>query len=144
MSESNIDKLRRFALIFGILLLFYSFGGIEYDPSTHFQNWPFKIHRCVIEIVLVGGTLIGLLRYWYYSMVLNPSPRKIRRLLLDGYSPRGDPYIIEKPYSRNREDESLLARLFGDENPGLGTREVVERIGVLCRDSSGSTASQRA
>ena len=81
MKDIDIKKLRRLALIFGLLLVTYSLAGIEISKGAKFS--PFGIELTVrnpdlLGIGLVIGSIYGLCRYWFYAVLTGISPRRIR------------------------------------------------------------------
>ena len=83
MSETehfDLQKLRRFALAIGLVLITYSLA-LEFDPEKTVSplGLPFKVIRpelLTIGLMLASG--YGLLRYWYYGCLLTASPARVR------------------------------------------------------------------
>ena len=82
----DVERLRRFALAAGLLLLTYVAAGISLDTDLHVAplGIPFRISRPeLLPIALVLATLCGMLRFYYYAVMLADSPFRVRRDLLD-------------------------------------------------------------
>jgi hypothetical protein len=112
MTDNSVEKIRRSALLFALLLLLYSFSGIKFDSTKQLLNFPFTIESWVIDFILIAGTVYGLIRFIYYGTILNPSPWKVRQRLKNCFKPTGESYHTP-PISRSlnamsREDELLV------------------------------------
>lgn len=90
----DIEKLRRFSLVAALALIFYSAAGISLEPGAKASvlGIPFIIKNP--DLLLVGFLLAstyGLVRFYYYAIMLNDSPHRNRKDLLhklhakDGY-----------------------------------------------------------
>jgi hypothetical protein len=78
--------MRRFSLAMGLLLVGYSIAGIslEPDPAVSLLGIPFRLSRPqLLPYVLAAATLYGLLRYYYYCILLTRTPYSVRRDLLN-------------------------------------------------------------
>lgn len=79
-------RLRRFALAMGLLLVSYALAGISLQPGTAVNLFgiPFRLARPqLLPYVLVMASLYGLLRFYYYSVIVIRSPYSTRRELLN-------------------------------------------------------------
>lgn len=87
MGEISIQKLRRFSLIFGLILFTYSIAGVELETPARISplGIPFILRRAdLLGYGLLLGSLYGLLRYWYYAILIGLSPRRARKAILSG------------------------------------------------------------
>ncbi|MDA2911416.1 hypothetical protein MYX04_10845 [Nitrospiraceae bacterium AH_259_D15_M11_P09] len=97
--HADLTKLRRFALVMGLLLFLYAFGLVELaepdEPLTlNLSNLPqFEISPKVIGWGLIIVSVYAMLRYWYYAIGANVSPMYERRLIREGQMP---PSLSEK------------------------------------------------
>jgi len=75
----DLEKLRRFSLTTGVLLISYVVAGFKPKPdvSTPFGN--FAIERTdLVPIGLVLASVGGLLRFWYYAPMVRLAPWRRR------------------------------------------------------------------
>lgn len=85
MPVPELTKLRRFALATGLVLLSYSVAGIELKPGAEASLFgvPFVIIRPeLLPFGLVLASVYGLLRFYYYGLMLSDSPYRYRKDLL--------------------------------------------------------------
>jgi len=85
MPVSELNKLRRFALGAGLVLLSYSVAAIRLeDGKASLFGVPFLIGRPeFLPFGLILASVYGLLRYYYYGLMLPPgSPYRHRKDLL--------------------------------------------------------------
>lgn len=88
VTSENIQKLRRSALAFGLILLCYSLAEIKINTQETVKpiGIPLNINNPnLLGIGLLLGTIYGLCRYWLYAIILGLSPRKARKRLSSGY-----------------------------------------------------------
>ena len=81
----ELHKLRRFALGAGLVLLLYSVAGIRLEAGAKASIFgiPFVINRPeLLPLVLIIASFYGLLRFYYYGLVLLNSPYRHRKYLL--------------------------------------------------------------
>ena len=100
MDEPNIGKLRRFALIVGLITLTYSVAGISLRPEAgvSLAGLTFKISRPgLLPVGIVLASLYAMVRFYYYGFMLYKSPYSVRRGILDGL------YCFEGPYIGRRK-----------------------------------------
>lgn len=88
MSDVDIQKLRRFALSFGLILFAYSITGIEIETPARIS--PFGLPLIIKRPNLLGwglfiATIYGSARYFYYASIISFSPRKRRKILKSGH-----------------------------------------------------------
>lgn len=83
--DDDVSRIRRFALIVGLLLLAYDLTGLTLDSkSFKLFNVPLKVDRTdFLPVVLVLFSLYGTVRFHYYAMMLGTSPYRRRRDTLD-------------------------------------------------------------
>lgn len=96
MDEPNIGKLRRFALIVGLITLTYSVAGISLRPEAgvSLAGLTFKISRPgLLPVGIVLASLYAMVRFYYYGFMLYKSPYSVRRGILDGLCCLERPYI---------------------------------------------------
>ena len=77
----DLQKLRRFALAIGLVLITYSVAGVELaaDETVHPLGFPFKISRPeLLPIGLMLASAYGLLSFLYYGTMLTESPARKR------------------------------------------------------------------
>ncbi len=95
MDEPNIGKLRRFALVVGLITLTYSVAGISLRPEAgvSLAGLTFKISRPgLLPVGIVLASLYAMVRFYYYGFMLYKSPYSVRRGILD------ELYCFERPY----------------------------------------------
>jgi hypothetical protein len=86
MHKTDLEKLRRFSLAVGLTTLIYSLAGISMlpDPSISITGLNFKILRPgLLPICLSIASIYVLIRFYYYGFMLNKSPCRVRRDLID-------------------------------------------------------------
>lgn len=86
LSRPDHGSLRRFSLAIGVLLLSYAIAGIslEQDPSFDLLGIRFHLSRPqLLPYVLLAAAIYGLLRYYYYCVLLTMTPYAVRRDLLN-------------------------------------------------------------
>ena len=89
---ADIEKLRKFALLAALLLFSFSVAGIQLDPGTTASIFgvPFKIASPdLLPIGLVALSVYGLIRYYYYAIMLGPSPYRKRKDFLHTLRAKG-------------------------------------------------------
>lgn len=87
MDDSSLNKIRKTAIIIGIILILIPIGGLEFDEYLKMPSlgMSLRIKRPnVIPVVLIIFSLFFTLKYWYYGMLLGNSPRVVRKNLLTG------------------------------------------------------------
>ncbi len=92
MTYYDIDRLRRLPLTTGLLLLTWSAAAVSIVAPANVQilGLPFSIGRPeLLPIGLAVAAVYGGLRYYYYAMMLELSPYRRRRDLLDGLWAKG-------------------------------------------------------
>jgi len=83
----EIIRLRRFSLTFGLLLVTFSLAGVGIDSPAKISplGIPLVLRRPdLLGIGLILASIYGLLRYWYYGILLGLSPRRARKRLYNG------------------------------------------------------------
>ena len=81
----DLEKLRRFALASGLVLIVYSLAAVELDTgeAIHPLGIPLKINRPeYLGIGLVIASLWGMFRFLYYGAWKTESPARKRTPLL--------------------------------------------------------------
>ena len=82
---ADIEKLRKFALLAALLLFSFSVAGVQLDPGVKVSIFgvPFKIASPdLLPVGLVALSVYGLIRYYYYAMMLGPTPYRQRKVFL--------------------------------------------------------------
>lgn len=78
--------LRRFALAMGVILLAIALAGISLEPVSKFDllGIPFRLTRPqLLPYVVLLASLYGLLRFYYYGVLVTKSPYAARRELMN-------------------------------------------------------------
>ena len=78
----DLGRLRRFSLAVGIVLAVYSSAGVTLDPDRAISLFglPLKVATpSIITFGLVIASIYGLVRFWYYGVMLTESPGAMRR-----------------------------------------------------------------
>ena len=78
--------LRRFALVMGMVLLGAALAGISLDPESEIDLFgvSFLLARPqLFPYVLLLASIYGLLRFYYYGVLVTKSPYAARRELMD-------------------------------------------------------------
>lgn len=87
MYEPGIERLRRFALTIGLVLLTYSLAGISMKPDSGISiiGLTFQVSRPeLLPVGLVIASIYASIRFIYYGFMLKKSPYKLRRDAIDG------------------------------------------------------------
>lgn len=87
MYEPGIERLRRFALTIGLVLLTYSLADISMKPDSEVSvmGIPFKVGRPeLLPVGLVIASLYSMIRFYYYGFMLKKSPYRLRRDAIEG------------------------------------------------------------
>jgi len=85
VNAPDIEKLRRFALLAALALIFYSAAGIRLNEGADARIFdiPFTISKPdYLPLALILTSIYGMLRYGYYALMLEDSPRVNRKKLL--------------------------------------------------------------
>ena len=83
-TEPDLQKLRRFALAIGLVLITYSIA-LEFDPGEGVRplGLPFKVVRPeLLPIGLILASVYGAVRFWYYGTMKGESPARHRQRLV--------------------------------------------------------------
>ena len=80
-SRPDLQKIRRFALAVGLVLITYSVAlEFNFDEEVRPLGLPFKVvEPWLLPIGLMLTSFYGLLRFWYYGCLLTASPARRRR-----------------------------------------------------------------
>jgi len=100
MHEPDIEKLRRFSLVVGLITLTYSVAGMSLvpDPGISFIGLTFKVSRpSLLPVGLVMASIYAMIRFYYYGFMLKNSPYRDRRDAIDNLT------CYEYRYSGGRE-----------------------------------------
>lgn len=95
MDDTHLERLRKFALTAGLLLITYVAAGITVEPHTRVTAFgvPFFLSRPnLLPAGLALASLCGAARFYYYGLMLATSPRRKRRDLIDGLTLHADEY----------------------------------------------------
>lgn len=80
------SHLRRFALAMGMILLGFALSGISIAPNSKFNLFGFSFllpRPQMLPYILFLASLYGLLRFYYYGVLVTKSPYAARRELMD-------------------------------------------------------------
>lgn len=92
MDKNYIQRLRRFALTIGLILLTYSIASVELNTQKEISplGLPLNIKNPnLIGIALVLASLYASLRYLYYAVLIGPAPHTTRNRLRKAILPDG-------------------------------------------------------
>jgi|CXWL01.1.fsa_nt_gi hypothetical protein len=81
----ELEKLRRFSLAVGLILISYVIAGIELEAGAKVSvlGLPFTIQRPeLLPLSLALASFYGLVRFYYYGFMLAQSPHRHRKDLL--------------------------------------------------------------
>ena len=81
----ELDKLRRFSLLAALLLFSYSVAGIQIKPGATIPllGIPFTVSSPeLLPMGLVVLSVYGLVRFYYYGVMLSSTPYRTRRDLI--------------------------------------------------------------
>ena len=89
MNESEIQRIRRFALFSSALLLFYVLTGMGLkNNELNILNNSFSFDKgWIIPFLIAGFSLYGIMKFFYYGIIASPHPRKARKILQNGRVP---------------------------------------------------------
>ena len=85
MADDQLPKLRRFALIIGVLLITYVLAGIAIEAVELFETQGVRWRILRPEFVPIGLALASgyaIFQYWLHAVALRKSPMRARRELL--------------------------------------------------------------
>ena len=85
--DTDLEKIRRFALAAALILISYVVAGIRVDPNAHISplGIPFVVKRSgLLPIGIALACLFSMVRFVYYGHMLGTSPYRKRRNLIDG------------------------------------------------------------
>lgn len=88
MNVPELEKLRRFCLAIGLILVTYVLAEVKVDASktVSFAGLPLTILRPeLVPIGLLIASAYNAVRFWYYGFTLRRSPRKKRRHILNRF-----------------------------------------------------------
>jgi hypothetical protein len=114
-----IQKLRRFSLAIGLILIAYSLAGVQLKTPAEISplGIPLIIRRPVLlDIALLIASIYEALRYYYYAILITPSPQKRRDNLKKGLSADG---LMDESRHSN-EIVKMLDAGFNTEFPTMG------------------------
>ncbi len=83
----SLQRIRAFALSIALILITYSLAGIRLETPARVQplGIPFIVGRPeYVGIGLVLASLYSIFRFYYYGMLVQPSPMKARFRLQHG------------------------------------------------------------
>jgi hypothetical protein len=87
MDDAELNRLRRFSLAVGLILITYLLAGINVEPNSGISAFgvPFRIARPdLLPVGLAIASFCAAVRFHYYGLMLATSPHRKRRDLLDG------------------------------------------------------------
>ena len=85
MKQPDLEKIRRFALAVGLILITYFAAVVEPTPPVIFSvlGINFKIMSPkYISIGLILASLYGSIRFLFYGIFINRTPSQIRKSML--------------------------------------------------------------
>lgn len=95
----DLIRLRRFALLTGLILAFYSLAGITIESSNtiHPFGVPFRIIRPdLVHFALVIASVYAALRYYFFAFMVQRTPyRKRQQLREDAKAAEGLSFSYE-------------------------------------------------
>lgn len=99
MKQPDIDKLRRFALAAGLILITYFVAGVEPSPPVIFSVLGISFQIMSPEYIPIGFILVSLyggIRFLFYGILINKSPSNIRKsMTLNPTIDNPDMYMIK-------------------------------------------------
>jgi len=103
LKTPDLDKLRRFTLIIGMILLVYSLAGVKLQSPAQIRplGIPLEIsHPEYLPVGLILVSLFAAIRFWFYAVKRSHTPAFIRRAFINrvtvGYpAPQNVPSIEE-------------------------------------------------
>jgi hypothetical protein len=81
----DIERLRRFSLATALMLIAYVAAGVQLQLGAHISvfGMPFIIRRPeFLPLCLLLASIYGLIRYFYYGVMLQHTPYRCRKDLL--------------------------------------------------------------
>lgn len=118
MEEIELEKLRRFCLTIGLILLTYVLAEVKVDASktVSFAGLPLTIVRPeLVPVGLVIASAYNAVRFWYYGFTLRRSPRKKRRHILNRFERNAEGgYVLRAHHTPAEmlELEGLIKEVF--------------------------------
>lgn len=88
----DINSLRKFSLVVALILISYSVAGVQLEPGgkASVLGLPFLIQSPkLLAIGLALASCYGLLRFFYYGVMLSSTPHKSRMDILHKLHARG-------------------------------------------------------
>ena len=142
----DLDKLRRFALVIGVILFTYSVAAVELDTAETIKplGLPLKINDPMyLGIGLVIASLWGMGRFLYYGAWKKESPGRIRRNELAKlfHGLRGE----DKPRFQSEEDAERYADNFRElfpRLPGFRTTATTEPVVMTIQTNLGEAGAE--
>src|SRR6266700_1280709 len=131
----DIERLRRFALIAALALIFYAAAGVELDREAKFSllGLPFIVRRPdLIFLGLMLASTYALARFYFYGVMLKYSPQRRRADLfreMRGYGAYGTfagfvffapPTYSTTPSITNRDEVEIRLKEIVDAFPKVG------------------------
>lgn len=95
LDDVHLEKLRRFALTAALALITYTAAGIIIEPHEPIRvlGVSFLVSRPnLLPVGLALASLCAAARFYYYGLMLGPSPYRRRRDLIDGLMVHSDEY----------------------------------------------------
>lgn len=142
----DLNKLRRFALAVGLVLITYSVAAVELDTGETIRplGLPLKVNRPdLLGIGLVIASLWGMWRFLYYGVWKVETEMRRRGAFLKEIEARLA--SERKPQFREREQVDKFAEAISERFPrlpGLGIRVASEPVGVEIRQIGGEGGEQ--
>ncbi|MDO8546135.1 MAG: hypothetical protein Q7R68_02120 [Nitrospirales bacterium] len=109
----DLFRLRRFALIMGLILFAYSLADVEVNTNIVLSGVALKIRKPhVLEYGLLLASAYAMFRYWYYSTAVSISPAAARKGLQSGIFPLGSGKDLRGDRPLMLEQATLIFRRY--------------------------------
>lgn len=102
MHEPDLEKLRKFALVVGLVILTYSIAGISLDPNSGFSvvGLAFRVSKPeLLPTGLIIASFYAMVSFYYYGFMLKKSPFRVRRDIIDGLNAWDPKFVSGKKVS---------------------------------------------
>ena len=86
LKTPDLDKLRRFTLTIGMILLVYSLAGVKLQSPAQIRplGIPLEIsHPEYLPVGLILASLYAALRFWYYGVKRSHTPAFIQHAFIN-------------------------------------------------------------
>jgi len=89
---ADLDRIRRFSLSTALVLLTLSIAGVALEPDARISpmGFPLRLTRPnLLPIGIAVAVFYGMVRFYYYGIMLGTSPYRKRRDILDSLYAEG-------------------------------------------------------